>query len=122
MSDFFRPTNMPKDYKGNGCGPADWKGKLVADNFFLGGWWQSGAITEACAVHDFMYSRASEVSDVWGAEGYREWCDDVFLDNMYALVDESAAPWIVKVIRKLQARIYHRAVRRWGAEHLGGER
>ena len=92
---------------GFGCGPTGWKHNLVSDNIFLGGWWHSDDPLLACVVHDVMYEAGGDEED-------RKLSDDTFLWNMQTLISRSEVPFVVKLLRRLQAHIYHRACRKFG--------
>lgn len=99
-------TQMERDEHCNGMGPKG-LGFLVPDSIYFMNMEEPGNI------HDWMYTfpegRTKEV------------CDEVFLANMYAVIDAKHNQWgWVKWLRKRRARKYYHAVRLGGNEHFAG--
>ena len=95
-----------KDKYCNGCGVKffnvpDWLGVNCC-------------ITEACYIHDWMY----KVSGDWD----RKEADEVFYDNMRAIVNHTTDSWFLRNVRNVRALYYYLAVRLFGKPHFKGAR
>lgn len=86
----------------NGCGPGGWKIDLIPDTI----WGLS--ITEACNIHDWMYTTGETLAD-------KEEADRVFLNNILRLIDAADSIWLLRKLRRIRAREYFEAV-----SHFGG--
>lgn len=81
----------------NGCGAKGLCGYLVPDTIW------GLRITEACNIHDYMYSIGKTIAD-------KEVADRVFFNNMLRIIDANT-PWNwLKRLRVRRAKIYYKAV------------
>ena len=86
----------------NGCGPKGF-GFLVPDTFYLLN------ISEACNIHDFMYSTGLTIED-------KNEADRAFLNNANRMID--AKTWFppLRFLRKRRALKYYMAVHLFGGD------
>lgn len=113
MTKLFAPAefwNQASDC--SGCGTDGWKGQLVPNNFFLGGWFKSELLRTCCCIHDYMYAEGEGVWD-------KETADRTFLNNMLRCVkgDPKLQKWNwkwLRYIRVKQCEAYYFAVRYGG--------
>lgn len=87
----------------NGCGPGGWKVDLVPDELL------GLDISEACNIHDFMYT-------IGTCEADKKEADETFRKNLYTLIDQSTGfiESIIKYDRMLKADAYYEAVHLFG--------
>lgn len=85
----------------NGCGPGGWKVDLVPDTVW------GLDISEACNIHDWMYTVGETVTDKAEA-------DRVFLNNCLRLVDAGSKNWILRGLRRQAVKDYYDAVHYFG--------
>ena len=95
---YLAASAKEKDYRCNGCGPKGLGGWLVPDTLY------GLSITEACNVHDWMYSEGSTLED-------KEKADRVFLNNMVRIIQDGSNLWILRRMRLLRAKNYYNVVR-----------
>ena len=86
----------------NGCGPGGWKIDVIPDTLW------GLDITEACNIHDWMYTAGSTIDD-------KDEADRVFLNNMIRIVNAGTHCWPLLPLRRRAARIYYEFV-----SHFGG--
>ena len=93
------------------CGPNGWKYNIVTNNWFIGGWYNSEDLSDACEIHDKAYELAvmSRVA-----------CDLFFYSRMIHQIETCAAPYWIKAVRRFQAWVFYRAVRKFGAPYYRG--
>jgi hypothetical protein len=89
----------------NGCGPSGWKAGIIPDTVW------GLCISEACNIHDWMYF-------VGRTEADRLQADVLFLENLNALIEEKTKWGIMKFLRKMRAKTYYTAVRKFGQKHF----
>lgn len=98
----------PKSYnaiertKCNGCG-AGWNVKLIPDNLL------GCDITEACNIHDYMYTIGGSLHD-------KKKADRVFLNNMTRLVLAYSGNWFTRNLRLAMVKRYFNAVKYYGGD------
>jgi len=85
----------------NGCGSKLMKLDLIPDSL----WGLS--ILELCNIHDYMYS-------VGFTEQDKLYADKEFLNNMFFHIDLYTKNWILRKLRRWQARKYYYCVRVFG--------
>lgn len=96
----IRNSNMPSDYKGNGCG-SGWTATIVPDS--LGGI----DISEACNIHDYDY-------EVGGTQEDKERADFNFLINMIIIIQRDDTWYTNEGVALKWAMQYYLAVYRYG--------
>jgi len=101
------PDNYNPDIKYNGCGP-DITQKIPLVRRGLGA---SSFFAASCEIHDFEYSLDDKNEP---SEAHRKKSDDLFLDNMNREIESRITNWFQKILRKMQARFFHWAVRKFG--------
>lgn len=89
--------DMPIDYKSNGCGSSKARFDYVPDSIF------GVSITEACRIHDYMYSVGKTLDDKYQA-------DLIFLSNMLVLVERNTSWWYPTTIARNLVLKYYEAV------------
>lgn len=104
--------DIPKEVRESrktACGAGDGVGDAVVPDRIWG-----LNVTEACRIHDFMYSEGKTLED-------KERADRVLLNNLLRLIDaaeESSKfrPWamVVAAVRRYRAMTYYNAVRDFG--------
>lgn len=85
----------------NGCGSKGLCGYLIPDTIW------GLRITEACNIHDFMYSIGKTIAD-------KEAADRVFFNNMLRIIDANTFWDWLKRQRIRRAMIYYKAVVEFG--------
>lgn len=101
-AEYWQLTDAKKCAIVNGCGPGGWKAKFIPNHIL----WIS--ITEACNIHDYMYS-------VGVAEYDREEADRVFMNNMMRIIESTPQFWVARRWRRRLALEYYQQVRDFGA-------
>ena len=98
----YRPEDMPKDYKHNGCG-SGWTAKIIPDSIY------GLSICMACAIHDYMYEVGKTIAD-------KEEADRVFLNNMIRIIDAKDAWYYPHSLARRRALKYYEAVHNFGGD------
>lgn len=83
----------------NGCGAANARFDFVPDHIW------GLRITEACNIHDYMYSIGQTIGD-------KEEADRVFLNNLIRMINAKGGA--LKYFRRIRAREYYMAVKYFG--------
>ena len=94
-------SEAERNEKTNGCGSYGLE-KLVPDNLL------GVEIAEACRIHDWEYGEGATQED-------RKNADERFLHNMRHLVDVEGG-FVLRMLRRLLAWWYYRAVRKFGSD------
>lgn len=102
-ADYMRLTGLQRQAICNGCGAKGW-GVLVPDRLL------GASVRECCNIHDFMYSRGSDITD-------KDAADRVFLNNMLRVIDHGH-PWLRWPRRRL-AMLYTAACGTWAGRLFG---
>ena len=89
----------------NGCGPGNWKGKLISDSIL------GVRIKEACEIHDFMYRFGRSEHD-------RRKADRVFLNNMMRMTEAESSNVFSFWLRSTKAVAYYAIVRSVGGRYF----
>ena len=100
---FLQAPQAIRDRYCNGMGPAG-KGWLVPNTMYCLN------VAEAGRIHDWQYSFPEGRA--------RKEIDDLFFDNMVAIID-TGARWL-RWLRQRRAATYYAAVRAGGAKHFAG--
>ena len=90
--------------KCDGCG-SGWNVKLVPDSIL------GCDITEACNIHDYMYSIGQTIE-------HKESADRAFLNNMTRLVMEYGGNWFTINLRLALIKRYYNAVKYYGGSYF----
>lgn len=87
--------------RSNGCGA---KGILdfVPDTFY------GLSVTQACNIHDWMYSDGRTLAD-------KEAADRIFLNNMLRIISNHTENRLLLALRRRRAYTYYECVKRFGA-------
>jgi hypothetical protein len=88
-------------YRGNGCGPKGFVGKLIPDSLL------GLSVHEACNLHDERYFKGGDEED-------RRKADKKFLQDMLLAIDKRQGIFLAKKIRTLGAYFYYFGVRVFG--------
>ena len=94
--------NAIERQKCNGCG-SGWNIKLIPDSLL------GCDITEACNIHDYMYTIGQAIQD-------KESADRTFLNNMTRIVIAYGGNWFMQNLRLAMAKRYYNAVRYYGGD------
>ena len=94
------PRGYKKNPNCNGCG-TDWNAKLIPDTIYL------VSIREACCIHDYMYS-------VGKTADYKKKADNIFLQNMYKIIENNNKWYYPTFLAKRRARTYYLSVKLFG--------
>ena len=98
-------TNKERQEVCNGCGTKGLGGVLVPDHMY------GLDISEACDIHDWMYSEGETIQD-------KNVADRAFLNNIVRIIEcKSSKRWFKKpliTLRKRRALKYYHAVKYFG--------
>ena len=94
--------NAIERQKCNGCG-SGWNVKLIPDSLL------GCDITEACNIHDYMYTIGQTIQD-------KESADRTFLNNMTRIVIAYGGNWFMRNLRLAMAKRYYNAVKYYGGD------
>ncbi|MBU1169705.1 MAG: phospholipase [Proteobacteria bacterium] len=83
----------------NGCGSAQARFDFVPDHIW------GLRVTDACNIHDYMYSAGRSIED-------KEIADRVFLNNLIRLINAKGGA--LKPLRRIRAKAYYNAVKYFG--------
>jgi hypothetical protein len=101
---FQHATDKQRAAVCNGMGPKGY-GWLVPDTMY------GLDVGPAGDIHDYMYAFPNGASQLE--------CDALFLDNMYAIIEQNGGWGWVRWLRRRRAQKYYAAVRAQGAKHYG---
>jgi len=99
---YIKASKEEVDSKTNGCGSAEATFDFVPDTIY------GLPICECCNIHDWMYMEGKTKRD-------KEVADNVFLDNLYKLIEDKTSFFILRWLRKRRALKYYGAVKLFGS-------
>lgn len=96
----YIPSDMPSDYKSNGCG-AEGHIDFIPDTIY------GLCICEACKIHDYMYEVGINDKD-------KAFADDMFYHNLLFIITSYKKWYYPTFLAKIRAREYYLAVSNFG--------